>query len=236
MLHTPLISRDINHIPRNIKLIIYDIDNCVAAGSNDDITIAWDELLAEKFGLDIEEATYWRKKHFEDVGCSLTGFARQYGLPMAWVDEVYEVTGAASAARFLARHPADSRLPVLFSRVAKAGKRQGIITQGHPNHYGPIAIGIGLHPHVDAADRIDRTTPPYDKLEEEVWLRILHARGIRPEEAMVLEDTPNNIIHPANIGMHTVAIGNRTSEKSANSVHWRFATAEDALTAFFPED
>ncbi|RYG59625.1 MAG: hypothetical protein EON60_09845 [Alphaproteobacteria bacterium] len=221
-------------MPTGIKAIIYDIDNCVAPLSNDDITHSWDPYLAKEFGLALETAAEKRRHYFETVGCTLRGYAAEYGRNMTWADTVYAETGEASGLRFVSRHTPVARLTELFGHIHAKGVLQLVVTQGHPNHYGHITRHIGLHAYVPANGFTDRTHPVYEKLEDEVWLHIVSTHGLQPHEFIVLEDTPRNLVRPAALGMHTMLIGNRDPGPAADSIHWRYEAAEAGLEDLLP--
>ncbi len=221
-------------MPTGIKAIIYDIDNCVAPLSNDDITHSWDPYLANEFGLTLDVASEKRKYYFETVGCTLRGFAGEYNRTMNWADTVYAETGEASGRRFVNRHTPVKRLAELFALIHAKGVLQLVVTQGHPNHYSHITQHIGLHPYVAPNGFTDRTHAVYEKLEEEVWLNQMTLHGLQAHEFIVLEDTPRNLIKPADLGMHTMQIGDRDPGENKKSIHWRYNTAEEGLEDLLP--
>ncbi|PZP40220.1 MAG: hypothetical protein DI585_01705 [Pseudomonas fluorescens] len=228
MLHSQL------GMPPGIRAIIYDIDNCLAPLSNDDITIAWDPYLATEFGLTLEEAIAKRKSHFEAVGCTLTGYAQEYGRDKTWINQVYADTGHASGKRFVERYAVPPRKSELFDLIATKNVQQAFITQGHPHHYDQIVNHLGVGKHVPQHLRIDRTHTVYEKLEDDVWHIMLQHLGLRPHEVIVFEDTPRNLNRPGALGIHTLKVGDRAEGTSAGNIHYRFETALDGLEALYP--
>lgn len=221
-------------MPTGIKAIIYDIDNCVAPKSNDAITHAWDPALAKEFNLPIRQARYLRKHYFETIGCTLKGFAQQYGRDQKWQDDFYAITGEASGLLFVKRYKSVKRIAKVFAAIHARGVKQLVVTQGHPNHYLHAVRHIGLHPYVPDNGYIDRTHAVYEKLEPHVWENKLNTHGLQPHEVIVLEDTPRNLIQPAALGMHTMLIGNRAHGTAAGSIHYQHPTALKGLTALLP--
>ena len=222
-------------MPTTIKAIFYDIDDCVALGSNADVGEEWDPSLAALFNLTPEEARAKRLAYFAH-GCSLQGFLKDYGASHAltadWPETFYADTGHASARRFIQRHPPSQALAALFAYVNKRKVRQVIVTLGHPHHYEPISKHLGLLKHVRKQDRIDRTHAVHDKAEAAVWEAQLKRLKLQPHEALVFEDSPLNLLWPHRLGMGTVAIGNRTHPdvEKENAIHWRYNSVSEGLT------
>lgn len=239
LMHTPAARFTLFlNIIYKIKAIIYDIDNCVALGSNSDITIAWDPFLARYFGISLEEATRLRMHYFENPpGCSLTGMAAHFNIPESkrkdWTNGIYAKSGHASGRRFMSRYTPVKGEKEAYKAVHRLGIKQMVITQGHPSHYVPITKHVGLWPYVRSRNRrIDRTSEQsYEKLEAAVWQRAQEELNVEADEILVFEDSPRNLIHPAARGMHTAYVGDRAYPAGfdASSIHHRFESVPQAL-------
>lgn len=224
-----------------IRNLVFDIDDCLAFGSNEDIRQEWIPLFSRRFNLPAEEALRLNNHYFASLGCSATGFAQLYKVenPAEYVEQMYAEVAEYSLARVVARLAPSPTLPDVLQRLKDELKyRFFTFTQGHPTHANGILEHLGIAGFFPPENRFDRvrtynrrTGKPASKRDVEAYQLFQRETGITFAESVMLEDTAANLKAAHLLGMVTVLVGDHAAANTDSFVHHRYPTVEAFLAA-----
>lgn len=224
-------------MPR-IRNLIFDIDDCLASGSNEDIRQEWIPLFARRFNISAEEALRRNNQYFASHGCSATGFAEVEAVAdaPAYVEQMYAEVATASLARVVARLTPPPQLPVMFRQLQGKGYRFYTFTQGHPTHANGILEHLGIAAFFPMENRFDRVRTyshhlkkPASKRTPEAYCLLQQETGIAFAESVMLEDSAANLVAAHTLGMQTVLVGEHALANQDSFVNHHHPTVEAYL-------
>jgi len=96
---------------------------------------------------------------------------------------------------------------------------QGIVTSSRREHFDAMHRGTGLLPYFDFI--LTREDFTLSKPHPEPYLKALAQCGFRPEECLVVEDSPRGVEAAVAAGLRCLAVPNDLTRDSAFSGAWR---------------
>jgi putative hydrolase of the HAD superfamily len=153
------------------------------------------EFIAQHFGIGADEARVIQKRYFRTYGTTLRGLMLHHGLePHAYLDYVHDIDLSVVAAN-----------AALEAALARLDGRKVVFTNGSLKHAEAILDRLGVARHfsavfdVAAAEFIPKPDPT-------CYQKMLTSLVIAPERAALFEDTADNLVPAAALGMTTVLV------------------------------
>jgi HAD superfamily hydrolase (TIGR01509 family) len=194
--------------------------------------------------LDTEVAAFeaWREI-YEEHGGTLTvdAWSRELGGSGAEIDHVAELEQAAGRAldrdeiyrrrleRKIALIEAEQALPGILDYVAEAQRlrlKLAVVSSSPHSWVDGYLATLGLADHFEAV--ICAEDAPRSKPYPDLYLRALGATGLRADEVIVFEDSPNGITAAQAAGIFCVAVPNAiSSQLSTDHADLRLSSLAD---------
>lgn len=175
-------------------------------------------FMIDATGLEPESARTLQKQFLEAHGTTLAGLMANYAIdPEAFLREVHDV-------------PLDALEPnpALADAIARLPGRKLVFTNGARSHAQRVMARVGLEGVFDGVFAIeDADLVP--KPEPATFRRLIQRFGVEPRRAVFFEDTPQNLMPAASLGMTTVLIGERDPGELAPLIHHRAPRLLDFL-------
>jgi putative hydrolase of the HAD superfamily len=178
---------------------IFDLDNTLYPPSIklfDQIAARMNDMIMQRMGLSLTEATKLRQGYFRKYGTTLRGLMMEHGWePHAFLDYVHEIDYG----------PVDHH-PALGEAIAALPGRKLIFTAGTRPHARNVLARLGCeHVFEEIFDITDcHFIPKPDARPYEIFLT---RHGVRAETAAFFEDIAENLSVPRSLGMVTVLVG-----------------------------
>ncbi len=180
------------------KVWIFDLDNTLypsACNLFAEVDQRMGEFIARLLDVPIEHARYLQKRYYHDYGTTLTGLIKLHRIdPFEFLEFVHDIDLAPL-------EPAPELARVLESLPG----RRIIFTNGSRVHAERVAGKLGvLHLMEDicdiaACEFIAKPSP-------DAFKRMTDRHGVKPSEAAMFEDMPQNLEAPHTLGMTTVLV------------------------------
>lgn len=181
---------------------LFDLDNTLYPAAESlfvEVGLRIRDYIADRLGLDPDEARRLQRRYFEEYGTSLRGLMVCHGMdPEPFLDYVHDVDIGVITPN-----------PSLDAALGRLGGRKIIFTNASRDHAERIVERLGIRHHFEAvfdiadADFVPKPEPgPYDAL--------VRRYGIRPEAAVMIDDMARNLAPAATLGMTTVWLRNDT--------------------------
>lgn len=175
-------------------------------------------FMIDATGLEPESARTLQKQFLEAHGTTLAGLMANYAIdPEAFLREVHDV-------------PLDALEPnpALADAIARLPGRKLVFTNGARSHAQRVMARVGLEGVFDGVFAIeDADLVP--KPEPATFRRLIQRFGVEPRRAVFFEDTPQNLMPAASLGMTAVLIGERDPGELAPLIHHRAPRLLDFL-------
>ena len=170
--------------------------------------------MVERLGIKREEVSKTRENFLKTYGTTLNALRRYYSIdPDEFLDFVHDIR----LDRYLQKDPAlDGMLGRLKLRkivFTNADARHARRVLSHAGILGQFEMIFDIH-MLDFVNKPDRRA----------YFRILDFIGARPEECILIEDSPANIHTAKELGMVTVMVG---SEDRVDGAHYHIQTITD---------
>jgi len=180
------------------KVWIFDLDNTLypsACNLFAEVDQRMGEFVARLLDIPMEHARYLQKRYYHDYGTTLTGLIKLHHIdPFEFLEFVHDIDLAPL-------EPAPELARVLESLPG----RRIIFTNGSRVHAERVAGKLGvLHLMEDicdiaACEFIAKPSP-------DAFKRMTDRHGVKPSEAAMFEDMPQNLEAPHTLGMTTVLV------------------------------
>ncbi len=175
---------------------VFDLDNTLYPASSSlfpQIDIRMRQFIAQRLGLELEEAFVLQKRYYREFGTTLRGLMLVHGLePAAFLDHVHDID-----------HSVLDVAPRLDAVLSRLPGRKLIFTNGSERHAERVLDRLGIAAHFDgifdivAADYIPKPSP-------ETYHRMVARHHVDAPSAAMVEDIHRNLVPAAAIGMTTV--------------------------------
>ena len=177
---------------------IFDLDNTLYPASCNlfaQVDARIGAFIADRLGIDGDEAYRLQKHYFRTYGTSLRGLMLHHAVePRAFLDFVHEIDVTPVRPD-----------PMLDGALARLSGRKVIFTNGSVKHAENVMARLGVARHFDAifdivaADYFPKPEPfVYDVMVRRHW--------IDPRRAVMIEDLPKNLAPAHAMGMTTVLV------------------------------
>ena len=203
----------------SIRRWIFDLDNTLypaSSGMFDAVDARMTRFVAERFGLDADEARRRQKRWFADHGTTLAGLMREHDVdPHAWYAFVHDVATDALA------HDA-----ALVAAIAALPGRKLVFTNGDRPYALRVLDRLGLGESFEAVHDI-HAMGLVPKPDPRSYRGLCDAHGLDPAATLFADDMARNLVPARAIGMTTLWISNGSEQAG----HAGAGDASDFTTA-----
>jgi putative hydrolase of the HAD superfamily len=201
-----------------IQCVLFDLDNTLypkTSGLMQAIGQRINLYMTERLGVQQEEVSTIRDNFLKAFGTTLNALRRYYSVDP---DEYLEFVHDIPLDRHLQHDPALERM------LESLKLRRIIFTNADAKHARRVLARLGIlrcFESIIDIHMLDFVNKPYRR----AYLKALDFASVRPEECVLIEDSPANIAAARELGMNTVLVG-KTSK--SNNAHYHI----DRITDF----
>lgn len=175
---------------------MFDLDNTLYPASSSlfpQIDVRMRGFIAERLGLELDEAYALQKRYYREFGTTLRGLMVAHGIePDAFLDYVHEID-----------HNVLDAAPLLESALAALPGRKLIFTNGTESHAERVLARLGIDHHFEGI--FDIAAAGYiPKPQPETYHLMVARHGVDARVAAMVEDIHRNLVPACAIGMTTV--------------------------------
>jgi putative hydrolase of the HAD superfamily len=183
------------------RVVLFDLDNTLyppECGLLQHLDDRINEFIADRLGLALEETKALRRRYIQEYGTTLHGLKEEQGVPPA--EYLSAVHDAVELEKFLTR---DEELLAALAAI----EIDKVVFTNAPREYARRVMEcLGLDEHFHVV--IDLEFHDYNgKPFREAYERVIDHLRARPEECVLVEDTPRNLSMAKELGMITILIG-----------------------------
>lgn len=212
---------------KNLQYALFDLDNTLypkSSGLMGEIGNRMNRYMVERLGIGEEEVSRRRVAFLKKWGTTLNALRRHYCVdPDEFLDYVHDIR----LNRYLQRDP------VLDGMLHRLKLRKIVFTNADARHARRVLSHTGILQHFEMIFDI-HMLDFINKPDRRAYLRILDFIDARPEECILIEDSPSNIQTAKELGMVTVMVGNEDRVDGAH-YHIQNITDFEDLLATIPE-
>jgi putative hydrolase of the HAD superfamily len=186
-------------LTRNFKYALFDLDNTIypeSCGLMEEIGNRMNRFMIERLGFRPEEVSKTRDAFLRSHGTTLNALRRHYAIdPDDFLSFVHDI-------------PLDEYLSYnhsLDQMLERLPIRKIIFTNADAPHARRVLSRLGILRHFESILDI-HFLDFVNKPNRRAYLKVLEEISARPEECILIEDSPANIITAANLGMTTVLV------------------------------
>jgi putative hydrolase of the HAD superfamily len=204
-------------------LALFDLDNTLypqSCGLWEEIGNRINRYMCERLGIDPREVGKRREEFLKAFGTTLNALRRHHSVDP---DEFLAFVHDIPLDRYLRYDPALDRMlerlklrKIIFTNADAAHARRVLSRLGILRHFESI-IDIHLLEFVNKPDR-------------RAYLKALEFTSVPPEECILIEDSPANIVPAAELGMTTVMVGELRERDGAHHHIRSITDLEGVLT------
>jgi len=180
--------------------------------------------MVERFGIGEDEVSQRRVAFLRKWGTTLNALRRHYDVdPDEFLDFVHDIR----LERYLQINP------VLDGMLQRLDLRKIVFTNADARHARRVLSQTGILQHFEMIFDI-HMLDFINKPDRRAYVRILEFIGARPEECVLIEDSPSNIRTAKDLGMVTVMVG---GDRQVDGAHFHIPNITDFedLLADIPE-
>lgn len=167
-----------------------------------------DRYMADFIGMDPEIVPEMRQRLWKTYGTTLRGLQTLYDVDadhyLAYVHDVPLVD-------FIAPNPS------LNDLLAAIPLKKYIFTNADVAHAQRVLNILGVNNQFDRIIDV-QAVRPYCKPMPEAFQIALNLVNASPEHCILVEDAARNLVHPHELGMYTILVGNENSHPAANAI------------------
>ncbi|CAA7611847.1 Predicted hydrolase [Candidatus Terasakiella magnetica] len=182
--------------PPRIETWVFDLDNTLYPASSSlfpQIDVRMRRFIAERLGLDLDEAYRLQKRYYREFGTTLRGLMLVNGLePEAFLTYVHDID-----------HSVLDVAPRLDAALDRLEGRKLIFTNGSERHAEQVLNRLGIARHFDGVFDI-KAAGFLPKPQPETYTMMVERHRFDPRSAMMVEDLARNLAPAAAIGMTTL--------------------------------
>jgi len=188
---------------------LFDLDNTLyprSCGLWEEIGRRINLYMVERLGIDAAEVSGIRDKYLKSFGTTLNALRRFHSVdPDEFMNFVHDIP----LRNFINPHP---ELDQLLGRMKL---RKVIFTNADAKHARRVLRRLGIIHHFEFIIDI-HMIEFINKPERRSYLKALEYVSLRPEECVLLEDLPVNILPARELGMTTILVSEKTSFNGAH--------------------
>ena len=188
---------------------LFDLDNTLyprSCGLWEEIGRRINLYMVERLGIDAAEVSGIRDKYLKSFGTTLNALRRFHSVdPDEFMNFVHDIP----LRNFINPHP---ELDQLLGRMKL---RKVIFTNADAKHARRVLRRLGIIHHFELIIDI-HMIEFINKPERRSYLKALEYVSLRPEECVLLEDLPVNILPARELGMTTILVSEKTSFNGAH--------------------
>ncbi len=206
----------------NIRDWVFDLDNTLypAPALYDSIGERMTDYIARAVGVDCETALDLRERYFHRYGATMVGLVRHHGVDARdFLDHVHDVDCTLVAPD-----------PELGALIAALPGRKFVFTNGGGGHGQRVLDQLGLAHLFDAVFDIE-AADLHPKPQPKAYEILIAAHAIDPRAAMLIEDTPRNLIPAHALGFTTALVAQTQPDPLPDYVRYWAADAKSLLRA-----
>ncbi len=177
---------------------VFDLDNTLYPASCElfhQVDQRMGEYIGQLFGLDYAAARKIQKDYYRSYGTTLRGLMLRHQVdPQAYLDYVHDID-------LTVMEPS----PALDAAIGALEGSKVIFTNANRGHAEAVIERLGIARHFDAIFDI-HAADYIPKPEPETYDRFLKACAVRPDRAVLFEDTAANLAPAHALGMATVLV------------------------------
>jgi len=187
-------------LSRKLRFALFDLDNTIypkSCGLMPEIGRRINRFMVERLGIAQSEVSRRRDAFLVKWGTTLNALRRHYSVdPDEYLNFVHDIP----LEEYIQENPQLSRM------LERLGLRKVIFTNADARHARRVLSRTGILHHFESIIDI-HMLDFINKPDRRAYLRALDFIGARPEECVLIEDSPVNISAARMIGMTTVQVG-----------------------------
>ena len=188
---------------------IFDLDNTLYHPSLnifEEIDSRMQKFISLRLGIGLKEAWTLQKKYFRKYGATLKGLMKFHQIdPKQFLDYVQKINLEKIKVN-----------PELKSALAELNGAKIVYTNSTKNYANRILKRLGLKKSFDGIfDIIDANYIP--KPSYRSYKMLLKNFNLIPEESIIFEDLPQNLVPASKLGMRTVWVKNEETQNLRNN-------------------
>jgi putative hydrolase of the HAD superfamily len=191
-----------------ISAVLFDLDNTIypaSSGVMKGIDVRITEYVQNLLGIDIEQAQELRRHYYRTYGTTLNGLQRHHGVDAEhYLSHVHDL----AIESFLT---SDAELDQLLSELAAT---KAIFTNSPSEYARRVLRAIGIERHFAHIFDI-RFSGFRPKPDPVVYQSVLDTLGVEGSEALLVEDSPQNLPPARALGMTTILVGEPSQADAA---------------------
>jgi putative hydrolase of the HAD superfamily len=195
-------------LSKNLRYALFDLDNTIypkSCGLMGEIGKRMNRYMVERLGIDAEEVSQKRVAFLKTWGTTLNALRRHYSVdPDEFLDFVHDIP----LERFLQKDPELDRM------LGRLELKKIIFTNADARHARRVLSRTGILGHFETIVDI-HMLDFVNKPDRRAYLKALAFIGARPEECILIEDSPANIHTAKELGMITVMMGDENRADGA---------------------
>ncbi len=203
------------HLPP-LRFALFDLDQTlypVSSGLMDEVGRLIKQYMRERCGFAEAEIVALRDRYFHEYGTTLRGLMLHHGVdPDDYLDYVHNLP----LERFIAPNPA------LDKALAALPLTKVVFTNASEAHARRVLTLLGVERHFSAIIDI-KATRYINKPDPEAYRHALAILDAHPEECLLLDDMPRNLLPGRDMGMITVLVGS----DDPDDAHFAIKSIED---------
>ncbi len=188
---------------------MFDLDNTLypkSCGLWEAIGNRINRYMVERLGVEPEEVSKRRRDFLNTFGTTLNALRRYYSIDP---DEFLAFVHDIPLDRYLQHDPALDRM------LESLKLRRVIFTNADAQHARRVLSRLGILRHFESIIDI-HMLEFVNKPDRRAYLKALDFLAARPEECVLVEDSPANIAPAKELGMTTVMVGEGSSADGAH--------------------
>jgi putative hydrolase of the HAD superfamily len=209
-------------LSKNLRYALFDLDNTIypkSCGLMNEIGNRINRYMVERLGISEDEVSRRRLAFLIKWGTTLNALRRHYSVdPDEFLDFVHNIR----LNRYLQKDPA------LDNMLERLTLRKIIFTNADARHARRVLSHTGILRHFEMIFDI-HMLDFINKPDRRAYFMILDFIGARPEECVLIEDSPANIHAAKELGMVTVMVGSEERVDGANYHIQNITDFEDLL-------
>jgi len=188
---------------------IFDLDNTLYHPSLkifEEIDSRMQKFISLRLGISLKKAWMLQKEYFRKYGATLKGLMKFHQIdPKQFLDYVQKIDLEKIKVN-----------PELKSALAKLNGTKIVYTNSTKNYANRILKRLGLKKSFDGIfDIIDANYIP--KPSDRSYKMLLKNFNLIPEESIIFEDLPQNLVPASKLGMKTVWVKNEETQNLRNN-------------------
>jgi len=196
---------------------LFDLDNTLypkSSGLMGEIGNRINRYMVERLGIGEDEVSQRRVAFLRKWGTTLNALRRHYDVdPDEFLDFVHDIR----LERYLQINP------VLDGMLQRLDLRKIVFTNADARHARRVLSQTGILQHFEMIFDI-HMLDFINKPDRRAYVRILEFIGARPEECVLIEDSPSNIRTAKDLGMVTVMVG---GDRQVDGAHFHIQNITD---------